>query len=57
MNNETTNETAEARKREVLVRFTQAELDIMRRDTGADADASAVRGYCRKRMIESGAVA
>ena len=44
------------RKREVLTRFTPAELAAMKKDTGATADAAAVAAYARKRLAaESGA--
>ena len=43
------------RKREVLTRFTPSELDAMKKDTGADADATAVAAYARKRLAAEGA--
>ena len=48
MSNETDN--TKERKREVLTRFTPSELDAMKKDTGAEADAAAVAAYARKRL-------
>lgn len=43
-------ENTKERKREVLTRFTQSELDAMKKDTGAEKDAAAVAAYARKRL-------
>jgi len=41
------------KKREVLTRFTEKELDAMKRDTGADKDGAAVAAFVRKRFLET----
>ena len=38
----------------VMCRFTREELDKMKRDTGAVADATAVTCFCRKRLAGEG---
>lgn len=38
------------KKREVLTRFTDAELDAMKTDTGADKDGTAVAAFARKHL-------
>ena len=43
-------ETAEPQTIPVLTRFTREELDTMREDTGANADATAVACYVRKNL-------
>ncbi len=45
-----TTEPKKERKRGVLARFTPAELAAMKKDTGAEADGSAVAAYARKRL-------
>ena len=47
--NETT-PAAEPEMVQVMVRFERAELDEMRLETGAIADATAVACYCRKNL-------
>ena len=47
--NDTTKTEREA-KREVLARFTPSELDAMKADTGAEADATAVAAFVRKNL-------
>ena len=47
-----TTKTEREYKREVLVRFTQSELDSMKADTGADASATAVAAFVRKNLCK-----
>ena len=37
-------------KREVMTRFTPSEIDAMKADTGAEADATAVAAFVRKNL-------
>ena len=59
MNNTKTNNPAEATTsadypKEVLCRFRQSELDAMKADTGAEADATAVAAFVRKNLRKMG---
>ena len=47
-------ETAEPQTIPVPARFTREELDAMREDTGANADATAVACYVRKNLRKKG---
>lgn len=50
-----TTKAEQERKREVLTRFTRAELDAMKAETGAEADAAAVAAFARKNLRNRGA--
>ena len=39
-------------KREVMTRFTPSEIDAMKADTGAEADATAVAAFVRKNLCK-----
>ena len=47
-------EQAEQKIIQVLTRFTRAELDAMREETGASADATAIACYVRKNIHKRG---
>lgn len=49
-----TTKTAKERKREVLTRFTPSELEAMKAETGAEADAAAVASFARKNLRKRG---
>ena len=49
--------TAEAtteKKKEVLTRFTPSELEALKTETGADADATAVASFVRMNLRKQG---
>jgi len=48
------NETAEPQTIPVLTRFYRDELDEMKNDTGANADATAVACFVRKNLRKKG---
>lgn len=56
--NENTNgkqpEQAEPKTIQVLTRFTRAELDAMKEETGASADATAIACFVRKNLHKRG---
>lgn len=47
-----TTKTDREEKREVMTRFTPSEIDAMKADTGADADATAVAAFVRKNLCK-----
>lgn len=53
MNPTTTKSTEEQKTKSVLCRFEPDELEQMKKETGADADATAVACYCRKNLRAS----
>ena len=53
-NETTTADTAETQTIQVLTRFTREELDAMKTETGANADATAVACYVRKNLRKEG---